>query len=393
MKIAIIEIDYHPEVLKNMCNILDDTFMEITFYTTEKIYKQVNDEHVFEKFNWVYFSEDESLKAFFLYHKENINSSDIVFFNTLASNFRFFSAFEFTGKKILRVHNTNAYFSPANNYFPKWTLFYLFKDVSHIIRKTIFSLDWYYRKKFIETVDYFVFADEKLREYAIDEMLINKEKTLASIPLAHYSECYEKSKKTHEVVVTIPGAIDPRRKDYDMLYNALKIASPKFDAPVKIYFLGKANGKYANFVKRMFKSLESKSLFISFYKDRVPQSTFSSVLKSTDFLTLPLKIETRYTIYTERYGFTKISGGINDMIHYGKPCVLTSLYPLSNELKQVTGQYSSVNEFAEIMIDWVNNRKFVEYQKNVALSLKNYEKGQLKVKIEQIFSSITSEHN
>ena len=65
MKIAIIEIDYHPEVLKNMCNILDDTFMEITFYTTEKIYKQVNDEHVFEKFNWVYFSEDESLKAFF----------------------------------------------------------------------------------------------------------------------------------------------------------------------------------------------------------------------------------------------------------------------------------------------------------------------------------------
>lgn len=55
MKVSVIEIDYHPEVLKNMCYILENTSLDVTFFTTEKIYHQVNNGAVFGNFKWVYF--------------------------------------------------------------------------------------------------------------------------------------------------------------------------------------------------------------------------------------------------------------------------------------------------------------------------------------------------
>lgn len=388
MKVSVIEIDYHPEVLKNMCYILENTSLDVTFFTTEKIYHQVNNGAVFGNFKWVYFSKKESVKSFFHKHSDLLNASDVVFFNTLASQFKFFSKFQFNCKTVLRIHNTNAYFSRSIKYSPKWSLFYLFKDVSHFIRKTIFSLDWYYRKKVINKIDYFVFADEKLREYAIKNGLVDEKKTIESIPLAHYSKQYEKVQPTVEVVITIPGAIDPRRRDYNLFFDVLEDVASKITSPIKIYFLGRAKGKYADYVMNKFNSISNDKLSVVFYKERVPQSTFSSVLKATDFLVLPLKMSTRYTIYTERYGYTKISGGINDMIHYGKPSILPAAYPLSSDLESITAQYINEKEFSEIVLQWVNSKKFVDYQSSVAESLKKFDRNQLKQKMEHIFSAI-----
>ncbi|GAB4286119.1 MAG: hypothetical protein Kow0068_11640 [Marinilabiliales bacterium] len=388
MKLAIIEIDYHVEVLENTCRILSGSRLQVSVFTTTKIYNQVSKENYEKNIVWFVCPNKLSIKKFFIDYLDDINNNDIILFNTLASKFRFFSNLQFINPVILRVHNSNAYFRPAKSYDFKLDLFLLFKDASHIIRKTIFSLEPVYRKNFLKKVDYFCFPDDTIKEYALTENMITPDKTTPTLPLVHYSNTYKKTNPTDIVYITVPGGIDPRRKDYKELYNAFKTLSKSLDKQIELTLLGQPKGLYGKKIIKLFESIANNNLHIKYYTSRVPADEFTSVMKKTDFLILPVKIKTRYTIYKELYGYTKISGSINDLIHYGKPSILPADYPANKTISPMCLQYKGYNVLAEKINFWLKSKKYVELQQQSGEILKKYEKHSIQKLFEEIILNI-----
>jgi len=356
-KIAIIELDYHVECVNTLCKVFLDSPHSIIFYTKLDIYSELIKDKRFLQYEWRILRHKESVKDFILNFQDEINTCDVVFFDTLASNFKFFSEISFLPKTIVRIHNTNTYLNPLKNLWIKLSFFYLFKDFSHFFRETILNLDWYYRAKCIQKFDYLCFPDQTITDYVLQNKLTDASKVCQPIPLTVNDPIFFKSKPIDkEFYFTVPGSIDKRRKDYTVLYNAFKNAIPLFKTRVVLTLAGKPKGRYGDNIIKKFKELESDFFHLQTFENRVSQSQFNLVMKQTDCIIAPILKYAKYTLYKEVYGQTKISGSMSDIIQYGKPGIFPDTYPISIVYKDVIKQYTSVDDLTNLVLNQVSLR-------------------------------------
>ncbi|MEQ8238812.1 MAG: hypothetical protein RIA69_06350 [Cyclobacteriaceae bacterium] len=161
------------------------------------------------------------------------------------------------------------------------------------------------------------------------------------------------------IQISVIGTVEHKRRDYLALYKAIKMSISQFERPVSLSFLGKLKGSYGNRIKEIFKDLECTNFQFSYFNKFVPKEEFESYMSQTDFLLLPMKLETRYQIYREQYGMTKISGMEIDMITYQKPVIIPDGYNLPNDLDKFATHYKSVDDLSRLIIEWVNNKTFI----------------------------------
>ena len=307
----------------------------------------------------------------------------MVFFDTLASNFKFFSEIRFAPKTILRIHNTNTYLNPLKNLWIKLSFFYLFKDFSHFFRETILKLDWYYRAKCIQKFDYLCFPAQNITDYVLQNRLIDASKVCQPIPLTVNDPSFLKSKPIYkEFHFTVPGSIDKRRKDYMLLYNAFKKAIPQFKTKVVLTLAGKPKGIYGDKIIKKFKKFESEFFRLQTFENRVSQSQFNLVMKQTDCIIAPILKYAKYTLYKEVYGKTKISGSMSDIIQYGKPGIFPDTYQISKVYKSVIKQYTSADDLTNLVLNQVSLRIGLSEEDFKPNSIENTRKS-----IEQVFFS------
>ncbi|MAZ01462.1 MAG: hypothetical protein CMP58_04680, partial [Flavobacteriales bacterium] len=114
-KIAIIELDYHVECLNTLCKVFSFSNIEIKIITKKSIELEINSSGDYNKYKWITCSEGESMSKFIYKNLHEVNSCDIILFNTLASNFRIFSKINFKVPTVLRIHNSNSYLNPLSN--------------------------------------------------------------------------------------------------------------------------------------------------------------------------------------------------------------------------------------------------------------------------------------
>ncbi len=361
ISVALIEFDYHAEVLRNSLHILSQPALIVHVFTSEKIWRQVNwqDENYFELSLQ---KKDESMQAFLNHHLHEINACDLALLNTVASHFKKWSDLKLTVPMLLRIHNSNTFFnSITQTYRPKWTPFYLWKDGSHLIRKTIGEMDWYYRKKFTDRVDHHIFPSHQIAKHAVNSFNLEKDKVW-TLPFGFWKNSKNYTRNTSEhFKVCIIGKVDQRNRDYKTVLDAIELILPflhKSKKSLELILLGKANSNYAKRMVGKFKKLSSSSFSLTSYPDFVPQQEFDEQVSTCDFFIIPTKIETRYTIYTEHYGYTKISGSINDVIKHHKPALITKKYPVDDEMKALFGGYSDSKELAQLLQDWMTSKDF-----------------------------------
>ncbi len=360
--ITIIEIDYHPDLLRNLYLLLNSSTDYISIYTTEKIWRQTGllQEGFQPAFRLFVKKEEELTSSFFHKHLQEINRSDFIFFDTLASHFRLFYNLKLKPPVVLRIHNANTYFRPANSFAPFQKRHYLFKDISHILRKSIGELEAYYRKKFLSQCRYFMFPNETITQYVTHRGWVDTNRVVMKpIPMAFFDEKnYRMYVDRPFVHITVIGSIDRKRRDYDLLYNAIKSALPECKHPIKFTILGGAFNAYGRKVVQQFLSLSGSGFEFEYFKSFVAQDTFNQVLFDTDFLICPIRLATRYTIHTEQYGLTKISGCEGDLIRYGKPAILPEEYPVQPELQPIIAQYKDKDTLTQQLIDWINTAPY-----------------------------------
>lgn len=359
IKIAVIEFDYHADVLRSFCRTLENSNFEISIFTTPKIWKEVGftRENAPKNLTVYLKSRKRNPKIFFEEKADLLHSVDIIYFNTIASHYQYFSQANFGKPTIMRVHNVNGYFNTWKSL--KLRLSYWFYDLQHIIGKSIWVQDWYYRKKLISRIDYYMFPNSVVTKYASGLPHIDKNKILTpDLPYAYLKEHKAITKSTDVVTATVIGLVEQKRRDYNILIKALKLVIPKLKTPFHLVLLGKLKGSYGQKVKSELEKLHSPFFHTKTFEEFVPYQTFEEEMSQSDFLIVPIKTKTRYQIYREYYGLTKVSGNENDMINYQKPSLFPSDYNVPDELLNMVDQFSDEKILADILTSWVNEARY-----------------------------------
>lgn len=380
IKLTVLEFDYHAEVLRNTCRIIEGSRIALTVFTTTKIWQQVNlyNDELPNNFQlFILDKKNQSLGSFMKAHLFDLNSSDVIFFNTIASNYKLFNELNLEPLQVVRIHNSNAYFKPfLSGYKPRLNLFFLWKDFSHFVRNSIAHLDWYHRNRFLNKVDYFSFSNEIIKKYAIDKLGVEFQKAIC-LPFTYTSRMVSKvaaKADNNEITISVIGRVDKRSRDYKFLFKSFVEVAEKLknsDYSINLVLLGAANSVYGRSIVKLFDSISSEKLSVLTFLKFVEQEKFVKIINKTDFLILPIVSKTRYTIYDETFGFTKISGNINDIITYCKPALIKADYPIAKNLILMTDSYVTEAELASKILDWCEKMPYKKF--NIDEALKNYQ--------------------
>lgn len=354
-KLILIEFDYHPEVLRNTIEILKESCFSIYIFTTKDIWKKVG----FTKNNLpsnidVYSCKEHEVNRFIKRHSSIINSADCILYNTAASRFSTFLKADFKPTQVMRVHNANANFNKIiRSYRPIFTPFFIWKDTSHYLRKFIAERDHIQMKRFVKKMDAYAFSSDELKLYAQRTFKLN-EKRCITLPLVFstLNSAYNDQQKqnSEKIVLSVIGKIDPRNRNYSEIIEMFKITAEQaktLKKNVELVFLGSANSKYGRDTIRKVQNLTNDYATITYFQNFVDEKVFQNEIDRTDFLIIPTHNKTRYTIYTEWYGKTKISGAVNDVIKYQKPAFINGHYPIDQSLKNVLVPYKNAKDLAQ----------------------------------------------
>ena len=358
IKLAIIEPEYHPEVLRSLVLVaLAVEEVEVTVFTSQSLWNRAFKNPSREVTT---FLAAHSKEVFPLLQEKKalLEEADVVWFNTLATQYKAFIKLGLKNPRlVLRVHNAASAFQTWRHFLWPRTLYTLFKTVSHLLRIELWASAIFYRRRALEKFDYFVFPTDSIARSAMDELEVPAAKVLQpSLPLVARERSLSGTRRHKHLpdqnTIAIPGSFNLKRRDYQSVYQSLKELPPQ-EVTLHLHFLGPVQGNPAERLRQEMQSLDRKDLKLYFYQTFVPEETFQKVIEQASFLLLPLHQEVRYRIFRERYGATKVSGSVNDVIRFGKPALIPHFYPIPQGLESIFYNFQGPQELAVKLDKWL----------------------------------------
>ena len=388
MKLSVIEVDGHPECLRALCRVLEASSVRATIYTRASIWRQVGLQPFEFSGELRLLSDSGSLPKFFRKLRDEINQSNLVLFNTLASHFDFFADFNLIPPTVIRVHNANTFGRPWASYRPFSDPGVRWRDLPKIARNSLRAADRRALGKVLARAAFLTFPNATITEHVLRERMFDESKVLRNPIQFAYKEFRERPNRDFESVsIAVPGAISPRRRNYDMLIGAFRRAFPRLECSVELALLGSAKSGYARDVVDRLRSFESDAFRLIAFDSFVANEVFEGQMDKTDFLILPISpVMCHKRIFLEEYGSTKASGSIDDMVRFGLPAMLPTSYPLADELRGIAGFYDNESKLADLIVDWVNTRSFKNL--DTASSLSSYSLSQVTKSLEQTLTGL-----
>lgn len=362
LHIVIVELHYHAELIKTLVQILMLENFRISLITLPGIYKKASlapaqDE---ERLH-VYLKKPEQSLAEFLGSMNTVfESADITYLNTIRHFWREFNSIPLSGTSIVRIHNAHTDFTRFSHLHRPLANSLGF--LSHLIRKVLIGREWKLKKDLFDKVDYFMFPNQAITDYVVGNGWINPEKVLPPVlPFGFLGKGRTMPKASAQDVVTIAitGKVTNSKKDFDLVYHALRKCIGSINTPIRLVLLGNAGQKHAQSIIRNYKSLESAMFSLDYTEGYVPSEVFDEKVASVDFFLAPIQIDTHFRKYHEVYGKSKMSGIENDILLYKKPSLVVSGYRMTGPLDSVVGYFEPTPEsLAAKITEWVNGRTF-----------------------------------
>lgn len=323
-KVHIIELDYHHDVLDTLIQLIDISSFHITCTTTKAIYNKLSKEskskiHLFNSWN----GSSHSLGQLI------ITESDVKIINTIASNFSFWKN-HIDSKTIIRIHNINTWFQPWNSLTLDFNLYDIRKALTYIIQHQILKREYKHLKVIREKAQHFSFLSDATSNYFNTAFPEHSRKNCFTIPTSWSLQGDIEITSKPEFQITIPGTIERKRKDFKLIERLIDYLNT-LDGNFRLTFAGQVTKQSENFMLDLL-SRAKKHIEIIYFKSFVSAEQFDAILHSTDLLFFPLVSKTRFKIFAEYYGKTKISGSENDFIKYGIPALMNDFYFIESPL-------------------------------------------------------------
>jgi len=320
--IAIIELYQHHEVLRHYCDLLKGSDHKVKIFCSSIVHQMLEDLHNQPSFEWVVQTEKQNIPDFLSSNYPVIKEAKLVFITTVLNNFKAFYQLSKINKTILLVHNAHSFLAPQN----------------------FLSLN-------LDTWD-------RLRWLKIVTLSFASYQPPSNIPLKDY------------FIITIPCTVTSVLRDYDLVLSSIRKIKNKLSKNIQLILLGKPKGDGSKIITQ-FKALDSPTIKITTFKKTIPLEEYNYWLSVSNFLILPLHPYCKNYIYQEQLGYSKISGGVNDMIRFGVPALIPDHYPLEEDLEKMVERYPQ-NLLAKKLLHWINQGEYLNYQHQVKTALKNH---------------------
>ncbi len=345
MTISVIEFDYHAEVLRNLCLVVAGSSHKLQVFTTTKIWSQV-DLNSEANISVVTLDANKVVREEFPQHLSSVNSSDLIIFNSIASNYGFFSELDFQPPVFVRIHNVNTFFSTSPKMdFGSGLSDWLY-NLEFFLERVVRRREYKYRRSFLSKVDGYLFPNQVLHNSYKN---IRSSDKITNVLRQTISEKIERI--SNEMIISVPGSVEVKRRDYETLIEAIEIISHKITRKVTLVLLGAADK--APGITDRFKNLEGEFLQIISFTAFVPEDIYSDYLKKSSFIINPVRLSTRYQVYVERYGLTKISGAESDSIRYRLPIISPEGYRTEIDDEDFSKNYRNAEQLADQVITWI----------------------------------------
>ncbi len=388
-KIAFVELYYHSEVLRTYLGLVAEVAdYEVIVLSKESVLTDI-EPSLLEANNIQYFVKPETtpIPDFIMAHLTRLNTCSSVFFLTIDSAFRFFATVPICAKKFLIVHAAYSVLQPLQHL--AWQLDWRFW--ARLFKKMILEQESVYVKKMIQNMDVLVFGSHTVQEFIVKKELLPTAKKLFSLPFTYHETKLEtpnpkletrnpkletRNPKLEapnpklETILTITGTVEQNRRDYEVVFQALRQCT--FKTAVRLVLLGRAKGKEGNTVINQFKRLENEYFKLEYFTEMIPQAIFDKKCMETDFFILPFTETVHFSIYKELGSKTAVSGGIGDVIRYGVPAFVPSYYEIEANLKEMITSFENDNDLAQQLTTWVEDKNYVEKKENASILLENY---------------------
>lgn len=388
--ISVIELDFHHDSLDGMLKIFQDTEYCVHVFTTSKNIKLLKD--VVYSNNILFHEYKGGWKYLFLKKNRTIlNSSSVIFINTVANDFGAYLAIDKDNVVVLRVHNVNKQFQPLQSVFIPRSWHFTWKFFSYIFRQILGKGFLFFRPLLNKRVNYFTFPDSSITDYVKQCRFVEEAKIIAPIPLKIFIENETSYKEYGDVLnITIIGAIDHRRRQYEQCIDALTSMFKNENPPIiNLTILGKCAGAYGEEVIRKLSTISHPHFTLKTYNHQVPETEFIQCLKHTHLIISPITNHATTDIFKEKYGKTKTTGSILDFMKFGKITLVPSFYAPPKEVAKYIIQYHSSESLKSIILDLINNKKINDLnQKAQAFVTDTYSKKTVFKEVDKIFKSI-----
>lgn len=160
-----------------------------------------------------------------------------------------------------------------------------------------------------------------------------------------------------EVRCCVPGRLYPGR-DHSEVLSALERAAPRLTKRLRVEFLGEHSAEETKTAVEAARKAVAPSVDLRDHPDYVAQEEFDLTLSEADFLILPVAEQLTRNGIVETRGRTCVTGNVNDMVRFGLPSLLPAFYPLSGHIDGMTARYDGIASLADLIVDWVNTGEF-----------------------------------
>lgn len=350
MKIAILEVECHAEVLRSSIMLFSKLpKYRLTIFTTLEILIETGFTIESSHYSKIILKKSTEVESEFIKRNiDEINSNNYILINSLHRKFYVFNGLNFTIPIIVRVHNSNYYWSDSIQ-TKKYSL-----SKFKLLIKEVYKLEFLQRKQFLKKVNFFFFPSESVLKYTLQQYPILKSKAYL-LPLNFQNNNLKISKNNIKTII-IPGKVDPLRKDFGLVNEFIRMLNEKqVDFFIEIVFLGITDGAHAtNFIEKL-KQYTTTKVNIVHFTNIVPSEVYSSYLQNCDIVLCPIYVQTIFQFSKEIYGKTKVSGGINDAVNFGKWCFVPKHYTVDSMLKKQVLTYDSAVDLYTKIINTLSN--------------------------------------
>ena len=354
-EIGLLEVHCHAKYLYTMSKICKTKKTNVTIFTTKNLFSRLKKYLTNTKEYTIVLKEDkESLHSYLMRVEKICNEKiDLLLVNTFQLTcFHLPKYFGFNpkSKTILTVHTANAWLKPKPVF-----------NIKQIAKTIDTNLSSYIGNKLIlPKFDGINVIYPPMKDFVLKETTY--EKKTFTIPFNFYEKPEKKSmKKNEKIQFVVPGQIEEHRRNYEVILDAFEKLFIKYNHDIELCFLGYPVGMYGNRILKRSKKLKDKGYDITYYDNFVPEETYHNVMKSVDFILLPIKIKSRgMGIQPEYYGKTKGSAAVFEAIQYAKPMVVPANFNIIKELESSTLKYKDAKDLEKILAKYIENRKNID---------------------------------
>lgn len=326
----IIELEEHAEVLGRFLGQFNLNRWEIQVLVLKSVFDELSEHQ--EQIHWHIVEDDVDAKVCLTGHREAMQTSSLVVLMSGQRHVRAYAQFDFPAPLLFCVHNVNFSLNRGNMYvgldnvieFQKACTYFLF---SGLLRRELFFRRWAVQKPGV-----YVTSIGSLLKPAIESAVGFRcvgPTLYDENPGKNSTQGRDKRFDQGKVFrVVVPGMVDVKRKDFQIVFEALeRVALEGVNKAIELVLLG-ANKSIRGriLVWRFERRLKARGVKLVQFKKRMSSLEFDQGLASADLIIAPIKLGIRYKLWREIYGQTKLSGAEFDALKVAVPVLIPASY-------------------------------------------------------------------